>query len=79
MASMKEVFTKYGIEYRPVVAGNLLTQPFLKDYKIDTARTVTAADIVNNQGVYIGNSHFVTEKDMAFLKQVVGEIFEKFR
>jgi CDP-6-deoxy-D-xylo-4-hexulose-3-dehydrase len=79
MASMKEVFTKYGIEYRPVVAGNLLTQPFLKDYKIDTNRTVTAADIVNNQGVYIGNSHFVTEKDMVFLKQVVGEIFEKFR
>jgi hypothetical protein len=29
--------------------------------------------------VYIGNSHFVTEKDMVFLKQVVGEIFEKFR
>jgi CDP-6-deoxy-D-xylo-4-hexulose-3-dehydrase len=79
MASMKEVFTKYGIEYRPVVAGNLLTQPFLKDYKIDTKRTVTNADTINNQGVYIGNNHFVTEKDMAYLKQVVGEIVEKFR
>jgi CDP-4-dehydro-6-deoxyglucose reductase, E1 len=79
MKAMKEVFVKYGIEYRPVVAGNLLTQPFLKDYKIDTDRPVTNADIVNYQGVYVGNNHFVTEKDMAFLKQVVGEIFEKFR
>jgi hypothetical protein len=79
MKAMKEIFVKYGIEYRPVVAGNLLTQPFLKDYKIETDRPVTNADIVNYQGVYVGNNHFVTEKDMAFLKQVVGEIFEKFR
>ena len=79
MKAMKEVFDKHGIEYRPVVAGNLLTQPFLKDYKIDTKRTVTNADIINNQGVYIGNNHFVTKKDMAYLNQVVGEIVEKFR
>ena len=79
MKAMKKVFNKHGIEYRPVVAGNLLTQPFLKDYTIDTKRTVTNADIINNQGVYIGNNHFVTEKDMAYLKQVVGEIVDKFR
>ena len=79
MKAMKEVFDKHGIEYRPVVAGNLLTQPFLKDYKIDTKRTVTNADIINNQGVYVGNNHFVTKKDMAYLNQVVGEIVEKFR
>lgn len=79
MKAMKKIFNKHGIEYRPVVAGNLLTQPFLKDYTIDTKRTVTNADIINNQGVYIGNNHFVTEKDMAYLKQVVGEIVDKFR
>jgi len=79
MKAMKKVFNRHGIEYRPVVAGNLLTQPFLKDYTIDTKRTVTNADIINNQGVYIGNNHFVTEKDMAYLKQVVGEIVDKFR
>jgi CDP-6-deoxy-D-xylo-4-hexulose-3-dehydrase len=79
MKAMKQVFDKHGIEYRPVVAGNLLTQPFLKDYKIDTKRTVTNADIINNQGVYVGNNHFVTKKDMVYLNQVVGEIVEKFR
>jgi hypothetical protein len=29
--------------------------------------------------VYIGNNHFVTEKDMAFLKQVVEKIDDRFR
>lgn len=79
MLAMKEVFTKHGIEYRPVVAGNLLTQPFLKDYKIETNRERTSAQIVNEQGVYIGNNHFVTEKDMEFLGEVVKEIHAKFR
>ena len=79
MLAMKETFAENGIEYRPVVAGNLLAQPFLKDYKIETDKERTNADLVHSQGVYIGNSHFVTIKDMEFLKQVVEKIDAKFR
>lgn len=79
MTAMKSTFTKHGIEYRPVVAGNLLSQPFLKDYKIETTKKRTNADIIQKQGVYIGNNHFVTEADMKFLDKVVGEINENFR
>ena len=79
MLAMKETFNENGIEYRPVVAGNLLAQPFLKDYKIETDKERTTADLVHSQGVYIGNSHFVTIKDMEFLKQVVEKIDAKFR
>lgn len=79
MLAMKETFNENGIEYRPVVAGNLLAQPFLKDYKIETDKERTNADLVHSQGVYIGNSHFVTIKDMEFLKQVVEKIDAKFR
>lgn len=79
MKAMKDTFTAHGIEYRPVVAGNLLSQPFLKDYKIETSKKRTNADILHTQGVYIGNNHFVTEADMKFLNKVVGEINEKFR
>jgi CDP-6-deoxy-D-xylo-4-hexulose-3-dehydrase len=79
MLAMKEIFTKYGIEYRPIVSGNLLTQPFLKDYKIETNKLETAASILHTHGVYIGNNHFVTTSDMKFLNNVVGEINEKFR
>lgn len=79
MLAMKEKFIKYGIEYRPVVSGNLLEQPFLANYKIDTNKERTNADIVHTQGVYVGNNHFVTEEDMKFLETVVGEINESFR
>ena len=79
MLAMKDTFTKHGIEYRPIVAGNLLAQPFLKDYSIETTKKRTNADILHTQGVYVGNNHFVTEADMNFLNEVVGEINEKFR
>jgi CDP-6-deoxy-D-xylo-4-hexulose-3-dehydrase len=79
MLAMKETFNENGIEYRPVVAGNLLAQPFLKDYKIETEKERTNAELVHSQGVYIGNSHFVTVEDMQFLKQVVEKIDAKFR
>ena len=79
MLTMKETFAENGIEYRPVVSGNLLAQPFLKDYKIETDKERTNAELVHSQGVYIGNSHFVTVKDMQFLKQVVEKIDAKFR
>jgi cephalosporin hydroxylase len=72
-------FAENGIEYRPVVAGNLLAQPFLNGYEIETSKDKTNADLINAQGVYIGNNHFVTEKDMAFLKQVVEKIDDRFR
>jgi len=79
MLAMKETFAENGIEYRPVVAGNLLAQPFLNGYEIETSKIRTNADLVHTQGVYIGNNHFVTEKDMAFLKRVVEKIDDKFR
>ena len=79
MLTMKETFAENGIEYRPVVSGNLLAQPFLKDYKIETDKERTNAELVHSQGVYIGNSHFVTVEDMQFLKQVVEKIDAKFR
>ncbi len=79
MVAMKDIFAKHGIEYRPVVSGNLLAQPFLKDYNIETTKKRTNADIIQTQGVYIGNNHFVTEADMKFLDKVVGEIYEQFR
>jgi CDP-6-deoxy-D-xylo-4-hexulose-3-dehydrase len=79
MIAMKEAFSVNGIEYRPVVAGNLLAQPFLKNYKIETQRERTNADIVHTQGVYVGNNHFVNENDMYFLADVVKGISNGLR
>ena len=79
MNEMKWTFTDQGIEYRPVVSGNLLAQPFLKDYAIDTEKERTNADIIHKQGVYIGNNHFIKDSDMVYLEAVVENIHAQFR
>lgn len=60
VTKLKSVFNDLGIEYRPIVAGNLLLHPFLKKWK-DTVK-VPNAEILNNNGVYIGNNQFITEE-----------------
>ncbi len=71
---MKKVFDDNGVEHRPIVGGNLLRQPFLKGYKFGTPRKNANVDLLNDNGVYIGNSHFVTKKDLEWLAKTLGEI-----
>lgn len=67
-------FKKHSIEYRPVVSGNLLRHPFLQKYKICTKRKQTTVDLVHGNGVYIGNSQFVTEKQLNKLDTILQKI-----
>ena len=71
---MIELFEKYKIEYRPVVGGNLLKQPYLKDYMIMGKSGNFNADLIHENGVYIGNNQFVCDKDMKLLVKIIGEI-----
>jgi CDP-6-deoxy-D-xylo-4-hexulose-3-dehydrase len=66
-------FEQYGIEYRPVVAGNLLKQPFLKDYSI-VGEGPFNVDIVHEQGVYIGNNHLVGNKKFRLLEKILNDL-----
>ena len=52
------IFNKLEIEYRPIVGGNLLIHPFLTKWKNSTK--TPNADLLNDNGVYIGNSQLVT-------------------
>ena len=47
-----------GIEYRPIIGGNLLKQPYLGKYKMDNDRN-NAVDIIHDCGLYLGNNHFL--------------------
>lgn len=64
---LEELLKKEGIEYRPVVGGNLLRHPFLKGYSMVSAHEKPKADIVNDFGLYIGNNQFVNKKDIELL------------
>lgn len=68
------LFNQYKIEYRPVVGGNLLRQPYLKKYSISGKTENLNVDIIHQNGVYIGNNQFVTERDMIKLKKILEEL-----
>jgi len=62
---------KHGVEYRPVVSGNLLQQPFLQKY---SNQIVPNAQKLHENGVYIGNNQFVGEQEFAILETICKEI-----
>jgi len=66
-----DLFAQYGVEYRPIVGGNLLRQPYL-NYKIDSKEDNLVADLIHENGIYIGNNQFVNKKDLNLLKKIVG-------
>lgn len=76
---MIDAFVYYGIEYRPVVSGNLLKQPFLNGYRLTSRKKQTNIDKVHNLGVYIGNNHFVNKNDMRFLYEVIKGVEENLK
>jgi CDP-6-deoxy-D-xylo-4-hexulose-3-dehydrase len=67
-------FKQNNIEFRPLVAGNLLKQPFLKDYKFDYHKEIYNADIIHELGMYIGNSQFIGGKHIELLDKIIREV-----
>lgn len=72
---LKNKLDAAGIEKRPVVSGNLLDHPFLKGYKLEyTAKDETNVSILQNRGLYVGNNHFVGDKELSMLKDVLDSL-----
>lgn len=69
-----KLFEKYKVEYRPIVGGNLLKQPYLKEYAISEKSKNFNVDLIHENGIYIGNSQFVSNKDMKLLEKILGEL-----
>lgn len=74
-AKLITLFHEYRIEYRPVVGGNLLRQPYL-NYETECKKGNLNADIIHENGVYIGNNQFVNSYDMEILKEIVDQLQE---
>jgi CDP-6-deoxy-D-xylo-4-hexulose-3-dehydrase len=71
MKKLKAEFEKSGIETRPIVSGNLLIQPFLhKDSRV----SVPNAEILNDNGVYVGNNQYVTHEMIDRLFEIIDKL-----
>lgn len=71
---LKKELSDNKIEFRPLVAGNLLKQPFLKDYQFSYYKSVYNADIIHELGMYVGNSQFVNEKHIKVLSDIIERV-----
>lgn len=69
-----DLFNQYGIEYRPVVGGNLLKQPYMKGHYVECASENLTVDILHENCIYIGNNQFITNKEIDLIKKVIGEL-----
>jgi CDP-6-deoxy-D-xylo-4-hexulose-3-dehydrase len=67
---LKKIFDEEGIEHRPIISGNILKQPFLKDYSIVSEKNNLTVDTVHDNGIYLGNNHFVGEKEINMLSKI---------
>lgn len=67
------IFKKHNIEYRSVVGGNLLRQPYL-NYEVECKKCNLTIDIIHENGIYIGNNQFVNNKDMKYLEKILMEL-----
>jgi CDP-6-deoxy-D-xylo-4-hexulose-3-dehydrase len=74
VTKLKNILTRNGIEYRPVVGGNLLAHPFLKDYSVSSGSSNEHAILLETNGIYLGNSHFVNKTNIDLLCKVLDEV-----
>ena len=71
--NFQKAITDAGIESRPLVAGNLLRQPYLiKYYNPDKFKN---ADILHTNAFYIGNNQFVDDKRIKALEDIMDQFF----
>ena len=73
-SKLLNLFCEYGIEYRPVVGGNLLKQPYMKGYCVECADENLTVDILHENCIYIGNNQFIGNKEIDLIEKVIMEL-----
>ncbi len=68
--NLKELFQYNRIEYRPVVSGNLMRQPFLSSEKMASGLESYNINRLDT-GLYIGNNHFVNSENLDMLSSIL--------
>lgn len=70
---LQKYLLKKGVESRPIISGNLLTQPFLRKFK--TTQKFPNADFITRNCFYIGNNQLVDRKRLNYLEELLDDFF----
>ena len=69
---LENYLNRNGIETRPFIAGNLLRQPFLRDFK---KKKLKNSDFIEFNSFYIGNNQFVNSARLNKLEKLLRNFF----
>ena len=68
-----ELLTINGVETRPVVTGNFTVNPVMKFLKFLPLPPLPAADLIHNEGFFIGNHHFDVSNEISHVYSILRE------
>ena len=63
--------SKNNIEYRPIVTGNFTNNEVMKYFDYDIHETLSNADHLDSNGLFVGNHHLNLEKEISHLHNVL--------
>jgi CDP-6-deoxy-D-xylo-4-hexulose-3-dehydrase len=66
-----ELLTINGVETRPVVTGNFTVNPVMKFLKFLPLPPLPAADLIHNEGFFIGNHHFDVSNEISHVYSIL--------
>ena len=65
-----------GIQSRPIVCGNIMRSPLSKYFYSNQGCNLENADIIHNQGLYIGNSHICLKGSIDYFFEVLDNFLD---
>ena len=71
---LMEAFDKYGIEYRPIVAGNFVKNPVIKYFNYENFDDLHNADFIDANGLFIGNHHYNLDNEFELLRKALNQV-----
>jgi len=72
-----EFLGNFGVETRPIVAGNFLRNPVMKHLDFVAEGSFSNADAVHDLGFFVGNSHNNIIKELKDLRELINQFVDK--
>ncbi|HBS86794.1 MAG: pyridoxamine 5-phosphate oxidase [Bacteroidetes bacterium GWF2_38_335] len=69
------LLTENNIETRPVVSGNFLKNPVLKYFDYTVYGKIVNAEIVEDNGLFVGNHHYDLSKEIDYLYKIIAKLY----
>jgi CDP-6-deoxy-D-xylo-4-hexulose-3-dehydrase len=66
-----ELLTTNGVETRPIVAGNFTVNPVMKFLRFLPIPLLPVADLIHNEGFFIGNHHFDVSNEISHVCSIL--------